>query len=221
MDLDLAQASRDGCLEREPATRRAPVVDLEDDKTLLRQHLCPQVHRLRPAVVHHLRSGTAVDGGDDGGGDRCRWTINRRVQLDPIAGAKRVEFRRRKVNGDVGRRMDRPRSMLVVQANNIDVRGLVEIVEDADIAGEIGCQDGAVYPGPARESLRFTTVRGDTEELAIEGSFLPANEIELAALLIEGVLRSRWTGPAGHSPRVSCRISVPSAAYRYRCRKPD
>src|SRR5256885_15219104 len=200
MHRDLAAAPRDGSLSRAPATRGALILDLAGNKTLLRQHLSPQVSRLRPAVFPHLGSGTAVDGDDDGGADRCRWTINRRMQLDPIAGAKRVEFRRRKVNGDVARRMDRPRSLLVVQAHNIDVRGLVEIVEDADIAGEIGCQDGAVYPGPTRESLRFTTVQGDTEELAIEGSFLPANEVELAALLIEGHRRFRRPFAPGQLP---------------------
>src|SRR6266702_1650572 len=93
-----------------PNPRRAAIIDLQDDEAVLRQHLRSQVHRLRPAVVHHLRPGTAVDGDDDGGTTptltlprtRGREILARSVdggeELAPVAGSKRVELGRRQIN---------------------------------------------------------------------------------------------------------------------------
>src|SRR5207244_6290349 len=86
-DLDLAKAARDVRLEPQSAPRRAAIIELQDDEAVLRQHLRSQVHRLRPAVVHHLRPRTAVDGDDHGGAARRRRAIDGRMQLDPIAGS--------------------------------------------------------------------------------------------------------------------------------------
>src|SRR2546421_384433 len=63
-DFALPQGGANGRLEGQPAARRAAVTHLQDDEAVLGKHLPPKTPRLPPAVVDHLRSGTAVNGDD-------------------------------------------------------------------------------------------------------------------------------------------------------------
>ena len=143
------------------------------------------VDRLRPAVVDHLRPRPAVDRDDDGGAARRLRAIDRCMQLDPIAGAKRVELGRREINGDIGRRRDRDHGLAIAHPDDVDVWRFRPAVPNVDVAGEIGRDHGAVHSGCASQALRITAVQRNPEELPLEGCLHPADKVELAALLVQ------------------------------------
>ena len=94
-------------------------------------------------------------------------TVDGGEKLDAIAASKRMEFGRWEINGDIVRRMDRLACLTVVKADDIDGGRFVEVVEGADIAGEVRCDHGAVDSGPMSERLRTAAVQRNPVELAI------------------------------------------------------
>src|SRR2546422_3425466 len=82
--------------------------------------------------------------------------------------------------------MDRDRSPAIAQADDADGWRLHQAVPDVDIAREIGSDHGAVHPRRACQTLWFTAVQRNPEELPLEGGLLPTNEVELPALLVQG-----------------------------------
>src|SRR5260370_32728846 len=73
----------------------------------------------------------------------------------------------------------------IAHALYVDFWWLRPVVPDVDEAGEIGCDLDSVHPRRASQALGFTTIQRNPEELALPWALLPADEIELAALLVQ------------------------------------
>ena len=81
--------------------------------------------------------------------------------------------------------MDRLDCPSVAHVDDVDVGWLRPVVPDVDEAGEVGCDLDPMHPRLTSEALWFTTVQRNSEELALQRALLPADEIELAALLVQ------------------------------------
>ncbi len=71
------------------------------------------------------------------------------------------------------------------EAAHGDARRMLVAIPDVDKAGEVGCDLGAVHPGFRGEALGLAAVEGDPEEVALQRTGLPAQEIELAGLIVQ------------------------------------
>src|SRR3982074_1191406 len=81
--------------------------------------------------------------------------------------------------------MDGERCLSTAHAHDVDTWWLRPVIPDVDEAREVRSDRDAVHPGLRRQALGLPAVQRSPEQVTLERAILPADEVELATLLIE------------------------------------
>lgn len=192
LDFDVAHVVAEGAFELEAAAGTAAIIEDEDEEALLGEVLGAEGDSLAPAFVDALGVGAAVDRDDGGIGaitEGGGGAVEGAVKFDAITGVEGDDVRDGEVElGDafVFVFVDGSNGRAVAEVAEGDGKRPLAIVPNIDKALIVQVKNDVVQPFFESDFSRVATSEGNDVEVAFEGGFFGAEEVDKLVLLVNG-----------------------------------